>query len=331
MDSSQEEPTPTAASKVQTYLNDLADRRNMPVVCIVGEINEEVAIRLWEYNLTGLKGHKKLSVLLHSYGGDPKAAYRMILALRADANEIEVLVPKEAKSAATLFCLGANDILIGHRGELGPLDIQIRDSGGDFNSALESFKASEQLLEHAVLGLRKTIPTAMAAIRFVRTRSELVGRRQIQQFTNAFVSNLYKDFDATELGRNSRYMAMMEEYAVRAMRRGGYEDEQQLRQLARRLVWEYPSHDFLIDVREAQEIGLKANLMTALDEVNYNVMQSLILEMDDVEDIDDLMDGTKDTFVGIGLPAASREQDNSDDAGDNGNGNAEVVQEESEG
>jgi hypothetical protein len=36
-----------------------------------------------------------------------------------------VLIPDVCKSAGTLVCVGAHELIIGDRGELGPLDIQI--------------------------------------------------------------------------------------------------------------------------------------------------------------------------------------------------------------
>ena len=304
---------PLIAPKLQETLDDLAKYRGRPLICIVGELNNHVADGLWVYYLGTLRNHKKLSVLIHSQGGDAKAAYRMISTLRRYAKDIEVLVPNEAKSAATLFCLGANTIYIGYRGELGPLDTQIRDRiDENYHSALESFKASEQLLEHAVLVLKRTIATTRPTLSRWQRQITSAIRIQARPFMQSIVSNLYKDFDADELGRNSRYLAEIEEYAIRAMSRGGYQDDKKAREVARRLVWEYPSHDFFIDLQEAQDIGLNAVSLAEPQEVHYALAEPDILKEMEVESVDELMEGSKGTFFGIGFPPVSDEQDDLD-------------------
>src|SRR5262249_55482633 len=50
---------------------------------------------------------KKLTVVLHTSGGDPEAAYRMAMFLQKRSGGFEVVVPKTAKSGGTLFVLGA--------------------------------------------------------------------------------------------------------------------------------------------------------------------------------------------------------------------------------
>ena len=48
--------------------------------------------------------------------------WRIISLFREFAQEVNVLVPYGAYSAATLICLGADEILMGRKGELGPID-----------------------------------------------------------------------------------------------------------------------------------------------------------------------------------------------------------------
>ena len=73
-----------------------------------------------------LKG-KHLVLILDCPGGDGLAAERLINVCRSYSTDgYTVLVPKQAKSAATMICLGANRIIMSHTSELGPrLDPQI--------------------------------------------------------------------------------------------------------------------------------------------------------------------------------------------------------------
>ena len=66
-------------------------------------------------------------LLLSSPGGDGLAAERIINICRSysGTGEFGVIVPGKAKSAATMICLGASEIMMSKTSELGPVDPQI--------------------------------------------------------------------------------------------------------------------------------------------------------------------------------------------------------------
>ena len=64
----------------------------------------------------------KLDLFLYSSGGDASVPWRIISLFREFADEINVLVPYRAYSAATMICMGSDNILMGRKGELGPID-----------------------------------------------------------------------------------------------------------------------------------------------------------------------------------------------------------------
>ena len=66
-----------------------------------------------------------VDVLIHSTGGDPLAAWKLMSILRERFDTVDVLVPYMAFSAATLFCLGADEIVMHPHASLGPIDPQI--------------------------------------------------------------------------------------------------------------------------------------------------------------------------------------------------------------
>jgi hypothetical protein len=69
--------------------------------------------------------HKDLHLLLSSPGGDGETALRMVRSMQQRCDELTVIMPDVAKSAATILCLGAHRILIGPGGDLGPIDPQM--------------------------------------------------------------------------------------------------------------------------------------------------------------------------------------------------------------
>ena len=71
------------------------------------------------------KEKKNIDLLIVSSGGDPMVSWRMINILRERFEKINVLVPYEAFSAATLLALGADEIIMHRYANLGPVDPQI--------------------------------------------------------------------------------------------------------------------------------------------------------------------------------------------------------------
>jgi hypothetical protein len=68
---------------------------------------------------------KEVDVLIHSTGGDGLAAWKLMSLLRERFSKVGVLVPFMAFSAATLFALGADEIVMHPHASLGPIDPQI--------------------------------------------------------------------------------------------------------------------------------------------------------------------------------------------------------------
>ena len=74
-----------------------------------------------------LSNNDQLFLLLNCPGGEALAAERIISICRSfsHANSFVVIVPKRAKSAATMVCMGASEIWMSATSELGPIDPQI--------------------------------------------------------------------------------------------------------------------------------------------------------------------------------------------------------------
>jgi ATP-dependent protease ClpP protease subunit len=55
---------------------------------------------------------RRISLLLHTNGGQTSAAWRLINLIRTFCDELEVLIPLKALSAGTLISLGADKIVV---------------------------------------------------------------------------------------------------------------------------------------------------------------------------------------------------------------------------
>lgn len=71
-----------------------------------------------------------LDLILHTPGGDPTAAERIVMTCRSYAKSFRVIVPQTAMSAGTLVAMGADSILMTETSEMGPIDPQMIISSG---------------------------------------------------------------------------------------------------------------------------------------------------------------------------------------------------------
>ena len=83
------------------------------------------SITLFEDLLYDADPTEDLHLMLASLGGDGEAAVRLARSIQAHCREFTVIVPDQAKSAATLLALGAHHIVMAPHSDLGPVDAQI--------------------------------------------------------------------------------------------------------------------------------------------------------------------------------------------------------------
>ena len=108
----------------------------------------------FETLLSGLSGAEQLNVLLHSPGGDGTVIEKLVEMCRGhldgDQRKLRVIVPNIAKSAATVFALGADQIVMGYCSELGPIDPQVQIAVSNvmqYVSALAFVDSRDKLME----------------------------------------------------------------------------------------------------------------------------------------------------------------------------------------
>lgn len=106
----------------------------------------------------GLSG-QNLDLILHSPGGSAEVTEALVSYIRTKFNNVRVIVPQAAMSAATMLACSANSIMMGKHSFLGPIDPQIIIStqiGVRYVPAqaiLEQFdKAKEQCQDPKLLG-----------------------------------------------------------------------------------------------------------------------------------------------------------------------------------
>lgn len=203
---------------------------------------------------------KKVDVVLHSSGGDINTAYQIIETLRRHCRSMATIVPIYAKSAASLFLLASDEIIMGELAELGPLDTQIveREKGArKYRSALNPFKTLEELQKFSLETLDLTV-------KLVLGRAELSIDEAIKHgidFAAKTSASLFTQLDIEKVGEYSRALAVGKEYGDRLLRRHlRWRDKHKRDQILEKIVRRYPSHDYIIDYEEVQELGFNVRL-----------------------------------------------------------------------
>lgn len=190
-------------------------------------------------------------VILVTEGGVADVAYRAARALQANYEKVTVCIPGWCKSAGTLFAIAGHELIIGEKGELGPLDVQVavRDEIGDRNSglilqsALETMrKESFALFESSMMNIKARSGNLVT----FRTAADLA-----VQLTIGLMKPVFEQIDPNKLGDDARSQEIGYQYGIRLnLHSNNLQGEAALNQL----LYGYPSHSFVVDRTEAENL-----------------------------------------------------------------------------
>ena len=107
-------------SNVITYIT--GDRENVST-----RIAPDI-IRVFFRHLEAMGQSERIDLFLYTRGGDVLTPWRLVNLIREYTDHFSILVPFRAYSAGTLIALGANEIVMGKMGELGPIDPSVANS-----------------------------------------------------------------------------------------------------------------------------------------------------------------------------------------------------------
>jgi len=123
-------------------INNIEKKRNSRVITFITSdrpnfstsISGDIVSILHEHILNiATENRKKLDLLIYSRGGDSDVPWSIVSMFREYCEEgsFSVLIPYRAHSAATVIALGADEIVMTKKAELGPIDITIQN--GPYN------------------------------------------------------------------------------------------------------------------------------------------------------------------------------------------------------
>lgn len=239
--------------------------RGNPIVVYVGMIQDDTVPILYEC-LRKLKPTDVLDVVISTSGGVVNVARRIALLLHEYTRHLNILIPYKARSAGTLLCLSANQLILGPLAELTPIDGHI-GALGEVPSESPAFISAEDIrafrqiaeewfgiqreedrLQVFALLSQRIFPTTLSA--FYRAD------RLIQRIAEELLCYQLPDVEASER-----------------------------RRIIDQLISGYPAHDYGITRAEARQLGLRVDFASPDEEtLMWCIQQSCRQSFDEQKD-----------------------------------------------
>ena len=194
-----------------------------------------------------------LDVLLHTFGGDPVAAYQLAQCIRDFSADVTFVVPEYAYSAGTLLALAGSRIALGHCAGLSPIDMSLVYGGEPVNvsdrvvelASIESFIRFAARCQHEIQGVLSG-----------------AGVSDVSDVGSDLLCRLVEQVGALKVGGYFRQQALTGHYAQALldayMLNGASSAVDKRTSIVNALLQESPSHDFHVDYHMCQQIGLVA-------------------------------------------------------------------------
>jgi hypothetical protein len=244
--------------EIGQFLQQIENEFKMPVWVII-QCNENLPFEqldsfssnVFYQNRNDLKKDQKICLVIDSPGGFADDAFRIATLFNRICGGFYAIIPRYAKSAATLLALGAEKIYMGAHAEFGPLDAQFYDCEREENmSALDEVQALEGLYVFALDSIDQL--TMMMRIRSGKKIKSVLPF--VDEFVSRMMVPLLEQVDVTYYTKMSRILKVAKEYAVRLLNKN-YTKEK-IQSISNRLIEKYPTHGFIINKEEAKDMGL---------------------------------------------------------------------------
>lgn len=226
-------------SKIIAYVT--GDRRNMET-----QIGADV-VDIFGKHLESIGKTHRITLILYTLGGDTMATWNIVNLIREYCDELEIIVPRKARSSGTIMCLGANKIILTHQSTLGPIDpslnsplgTKVKINGQEISlpTSVESVKGYFNLAKHE-LGIRTSRDLIQAFLKLSETLNPLL------------IGDVYR--------RQGQIKMIAQKLLV-------YQNckKKQKTSIINFLCSDSGSHDYAINYTEAKQLGLNVELASA--------------------------------------------------------------------
>lgn len=182
----------------------------------------------------------KISLIIYTCGGNTLAAWNIVNLIREFCSELEIIVPNKCRSAGTLICLGANNIVMSKQATLGPIDPSIT---GPLSPVVPGTNPPQKL------GI-----SVESVKGYFSLLSDELGVKSGKALSAAY-NKLTEHIHPLVLGdvyRSQKQIQMLAEKLLRM----SYSDKQKIKKIVSFLCSDSGSHDYTISRTEARSLGL---------------------------------------------------------------------------
>jgi len=259
---------------------------------IGSRIAEDAVRPLYKHLLTLESAPKRsrIDLFLYSRGGDVSVPWRIVTMIREFCSDFSVLIPYKAHSAATMISLGADQIIMGKKAELSPIDpTLVRVSAG----------------EVGIQPPEISVEDVSSYISFMRERAKITDQAALGQV----VSQLAAHLAPLTLGSVNRQYSHIRLVARKLLSsRKAKIEEARIGTIIDALTEKMYSHGHAIGRGEAEELGLPVvRPNAALESLIWDLYleYETLLRLDETIDPEELLTtGGKEEHVEEHVPLA---------------------------
>jgi hypothetical protein len=221
------------------------------------QVSQEV-VKLFVPLLDGIFPSQKISLVLYTKGGNTVTAWSLVNMLRMFCEDLEIIVPTFALSAGTLICLGADRVIMTKQATLGPIDPSIT---GPLNPMVPGNPNPNA-----------RAPVSVEAIKgYIQMAKDDFG---VKDMTPVLI-DLAQKVHPLILGSIFRSKGQIRTLA-KEMLRYSVKDAGKQKKIIDFLCSESGSHDYTINRREAEALGLAVEKCSPKMYNNLKSLQALI-------------------------------------------------------
>ncbi len=202
------------------------------------------------------QGHP-LDVVLDSEGGEVTSAFKVAKLIAWHSQDVNVIVPRRARSAAVFLCLVAKQVLMASTAELGPLDPRVRDGSGSYQSSSQAGRATVAAAIQLQVQVADAIRTMLAGHFDNLSQRDIA--MWIPRVAKAFTP-LKSGLNLRELGLHLQAREACEYYGNDLMEHASWLTAEESTQILHRLIYSVPHHDTAILWDAARSLGLPVDL-----------------------------------------------------------------------
>lgn len=264
-----------------TYVNrvplisEIERLRNSKVICYLTSIQQNSVAQMADDAIREMFDHllllpsrpvPLLDIYLCSNGGSGTVPWRLISLFREFADKVAVLIPYKAYSAATMLALGADEIIMGPFGEMGPIDPSVAN---EFNPVDPATRQKIAI----------SVEDVVAYVSFIR---ETVGIRHEDELVKA-IEILAQNVHPLALGNVERFVSQSRLIARKILlthMKGTAEHE--LDEIIETLASKLYFHGHPINRKEAREelkLKVSANVPPELEAAMWKLYQNYESEL----------------------------------------------------